>query len=134
MNNHKKLENWYFFAKKASQVVVKIKSELLDRKKETSPTCCNFEIFDHDPQLDIKFWNLTSNFEIHKNIGENFDYIYRFMYTLSIYIQSMKKLKDIFRDRQPVPPVQPVQPVKLGAKRLAVWLALDPEGRYAVSH
>ena len=55
MNNHKKLENWYFFAKKASQVVVKIKSELLDRKKETSPTCCNFEIFDHDPQLDMKF-------------------------------------------------------------------------------
>ena len=32
MNNHKKSENWYFFAKKASQVVMKIKSELLDRK------------------------------------------------------------------------------------------------------
>ena len=45
----------------------------------------NFENFDHDPQLDIKFWNLTSNFETHKNIGENFDYIYRFMYTLSMY-------------------------------------------------
>ena len=57
MNNHKKLENWYFFAKKASQVVVKIKSELLDRKIETSPTCCNFEIFDRDPQLDMKFSN-----------------------------------------------------------------------------
>ena len=31
------------------------KSELLDPKKEKSPTCCNFEIFDHDPQLDMKF-------------------------------------------------------------------------------
>ena len=35
-------------------MVVKIKSKLLDRKKETSPTFCNFEIFDHDPQLDMK--------------------------------------------------------------------------------
>ena len=61
------------------------KSELLDPQKEKSRTCRNFEIFDHDPQLDIKFWNLTSNFETHKNIGENFDYIYRFMYTLSMY-------------------------------------------------
>ena len=51
------------------------KSELLDPKKEKLPTCCNFEIFDHDPQLDIKFRNLTSNFETHKHIGENFDYI-----------------------------------------------------------
>ena len=33
------------------------KSELLDPKKEKSPTCHNFEIFDHDPQLDMKFWN-----------------------------------------------------------------------------
>ena len=55
MNNHKKIKNWYFFAKKASQVQVKIKSELLDRKKETSPTSSNVEIFDHDPQLDLKF-------------------------------------------------------------------------------
>ena len=44
-----------FFAKKASQVLVKIKSELLDQKYLMSPTCCNFEIFDHDPQLDMKF-------------------------------------------------------------------------------
>ena len=51
------------------------KSEFLDRKKEMSPTFCNFEIFDHDPQLDMKFWNLTSNFETHKNIGQNYDYI-----------------------------------------------------------
>ena len=26
------------------------KSELLDPKKEKSPTCYNFEIFEHDPQ------------------------------------------------------------------------------------
>ena len=32
-------------------MVVKKKSELLDRKKETSPTCCKFEIFDHDPSF-----------------------------------------------------------------------------------
>ena len=46
-----------FFAKKASQVAVKLKSELLDKKCLTSPTCCNFKIFDDDPQLDIKFKN-----------------------------------------------------------------------------
>ena len=61
------------------------KSELLHPPKEKSRTYCNFEIFDHDPQLNIKFWNLTSNFETHKNIGENFDYMYRYMYTLSLY-------------------------------------------------
>ena len=54
-------------------------------KKEKSPTNCDFEIFDHDPQLDIKFGNLTSNFEIHKNIGKKFDYMYTYMYTLSMY-------------------------------------------------
>ena len=26
-------------------------SELLEPKKEKSPTCCNFEIFDHDPSF-----------------------------------------------------------------------------------
>ena len=40
-----------------------------------------------------------------------------------------KKLKDTFDDR-PTRPTRPTrQPVKLGAKRLAVRLALDPEGR-----
>ena len=53
------------------------KSELLDPPKEKSRTCFNFEIFDHDPQLDIKFWNLTSNFETNKNIGENFKFFYK---------------------------------------------------------
>ena len=33
------------------------KSELLEPKKQKSPTCCNFEIFDQDPQIDMKFWN-----------------------------------------------------------------------------
>ena len=43
------------------------KSELLDQKKEKEnlPTCCNFVIFDQDP-------NLTSNFKTHKNTGYNF--------------------------------------------------------------
>ena len=56
---------------------VDTKRELLDPIKVKSPTCFNFEIFDNDPQLDIKFWKLTSNFETDKNIGENFDYMYR---------------------------------------------------------
>ena len=55
MNNHIKIKNLYFFAIKASKAEMKIKSELLDRKKEMSPTCCNFEIFEHDSQLDMKF-------------------------------------------------------------------------------
>ena len=80
----------------ASQVMVKIKRELLDQNSLTSPTCSNFEIFDHDPQLDIKFWNLTSNFEIHKNIGENFDYMYRFMYTLSMYRKGINIIEGYF--------------------------------------
>ena len=29
----------------------------LEPNSEKSPTNGNFEIFDHDPQLDIKFWN-----------------------------------------------------------------------------
>ena len=38
---------------------------LLDPKKQKSSTCGKFEIFHHDP-------NLTSNFEIHKNVGDIF--------------------------------------------------------------
>ena len=53
-NNKKKIIVFFFFAKEVSQVKVKIKSKLLDPKKEKSPTCFNFEIFEHDPQLDIK--------------------------------------------------------------------------------
>ena len=46
------------------------KSELLEPKKEKSPTCSNFEIFDHDPHLDM-------NFETHNNVVYNFwVYIY----------------------------------------------------------
>ena len=51
----KGLSFFKFSHKKASQVVVKLKSELLDSKKEKSPNRCNFEIFKRDPQLDIKF-------------------------------------------------------------------------------
>ena len=43
-----------FSQKKASQVEVKFKSELLDQKSLASPNCFNFEFFDHDPQLDMK--------------------------------------------------------------------------------
>ena len=72
------------------------KNELLHPQKEKSRTCSNFEIFDHDPQLDIKFWNLTSNFEIHKNIGQNFDYIYRYMYTLSMHHKGINIIEGYF--------------------------------------
>ena len=56
MNNNIK-NKLVFFRKKASQVVVKLKNELLDQKSLTSPTCGNFEIVEHDPQIDIKFLN-----------------------------------------------------------------------------
>merc|ERR1712208_161457 len=72
------------------------KNELLYPQKEKSRTCANYEIFDHDPQIDIKFLNLTSNFEIHKNIGEKFDYIYRFMYTLSMYRKGINIIEGYF--------------------------------------
>ena len=49
------------------------KSELLEPKKENSPTCTNFLIFDNDP-------NLTSNFQIHKNVGGNFYFVYKYIY------------------------------------------------------
>ena len=70
-------------------------AELLDPKQK-SPNRFNFEIFEHDPQLDIKIWNLTSNFETHKNIGENFDYAYRFMYTLSMYRKGINIIEGYF--------------------------------------
>ena len=50
---------------------MKIKSELLDPKIKKSHTFANFEISDPDPQLDIKF------FETHKNVGENFYFVYK---------------------------------------------------------
>ena len=52
-------EGWGFFLK----MVKKIEAS---SKKNPTPlgvfprshcTFCNFEIFDHDPQLDMKFWN-----------------------------------------------------------------------------
>ena len=46
-----------FSQKKASQLLVKKKSELLDPKIEKSFTACKFKNFDPHPQLDIKFWN-----------------------------------------------------------------------------
>ena len=40
--------------------------------------------------------NLTWNFETHKNIGENFDYMYRFMYTLSMYRKGINIIEGYF--------------------------------------
>ena len=51
------------------------------------------EFFNHDPQFDIKFWNLTSNFETHKNIADNFDYMYKDMYTWSMYPRGINKIE-----------------------------------------
>ena len=44
----------------------------------------------------MKFWNLTSNFETHKNIGQNFDYIYRYMYTLSMHHKGINIIEGYF--------------------------------------
>ena len=43
---------------------------LLDPKIEKSFTACNQNIFTPTP-------NLTSNFETHKNVGDNFYYVYK---------------------------------------------------------
>ena len=45
------------FRKKGLSPAGEKKSELLGQKSLTSTTCRNFEIFDHNPQLDIKFLN-----------------------------------------------------------------------------
>ena len=37
--------------------------------------------------------NLTSNFETHKNVGDNFYLVYKQIYILYIYPQSMKKIE-----------------------------------------
>ena len=39
---------------------------------------------------------LDTNFETHKNIGENFDYMYRFMYTLSMYRKGINIIEGYF--------------------------------------
>ena len=94
---------------------------LLEPKIEKSPTCCKFENFDPEPQLDIKIEipkkkpkrkkkkekmtlfepkieksptccklnlkiltqtpNLTSNFETHNNVGDNFYFVCKYIYT-----------------------------------------------------
>ena len=64
-------------------------NELLDPKIEKSPTCSKFEI-------DFKFWNLASNFETHKNIGDNFDYMYKYMYIWSIYPNGINEIEGQF--------------------------------------
>ena len=93
------------------------KSELLVRQKEKSRTCCNFEIFDSDPQLDIKFetWNkILKPIRILVKIlivciGTCIPYlcIYKYTYTWSIYPQSIKKIEGHF-----LYPVHPPQPTR----------------------
>ena len=53
------------------------------QKKGKSPTNCNFEIYDHHP-------NLISTFEINKNDGGNFCVIYIYIY---IYIKNQNEPK-----------------------------------------
>ena len=72
------------------------KNALLHQQKEKSRTCSHFKIFDHDPQLDIKISNLTSNIETHMNIGEKIDYMYRYMYILSMYPKGINIIEGYF--------------------------------------
>ena len=51
--------------------------ELLDPEIEKSPTNCESKNFDLYPQLDIKFWT-------HKNVGENFYLVYKYIYMFYI--------------------------------------------------
>ena len=59
---------------------------------------CKFAFETHVHRVILKIilalTNLTSNFETHKNIGENFDYVYRFMFTLSMYRKGINIMKD----------------------------------------
>ena len=64
------------------------KMTLLESKIEKSPTCFQFENFDPDPQLDIKF-------ETHRNVGEHFYFAYKYIHS-SKYSQSSKKIKGNF--------------------------------------
>ena len=58
-------------------------------------------MFPH-PQLEL-------NFETHKNVGDNFYFVYKYIYTSSKYPQSSEKFKGHFwYPVQPVPPVPPV--------------------------
>ena len=61
----------------------------LEPKIEKSRTWFNFDFFSPTS-------NLTSNFEIHNNLVDNFFYLYKYIYTFSIYVQSMKKNKGTF--------------------------------------
>ena len=54
------------------------------------------EFFNHDPQFDIKFWNLASNFETQKSIGDNCDYMCRYLYTWSVYPKDINKIEGHF--------------------------------------
>ena len=61
MNNHTKIKNWYFFAKKVLPNGGEIKKRTFRPKILTSPTLYNYEIFDNDPQFDMKFGNLQES-------------------------------------------------------------------------
>ena len=54
----------------------------------------------HLPAVNLKILtqtpNLTSNFETHKNVGGNFYFVYKYIYTCSIFPQSMKKIEGHF--------------------------------------
>ena len=61
----------------------------LEPKIEKSRTQCNFKILFPHP-------NLTSNFETHKSVGDNFYFLYKYIYISSKCPQSSKKFKGHF--------------------------------------
>merc|ERR1711954_130578 len=79
------------------------KNVVYDFQNYTTYVCFKSELLDpknHLPAVIFKFLtttpNLTSNFETHKNIGKNFDYIYRYMYTLSMYPKGINIIEGYF--------------------------------------
>ena len=101
-----------FFAKKAFQMLVKSKGEGLDHKYKTSHTCCNFEIFNYDHQLDIKFWSPQRSWLQCSSL-----YISKYIHV--IYIHKLWiKLKDTF-DIPSHPSIHSI--CKLVASRLVVY-------------
>ena len=54
----------------------------------------------HLPAVNLSFLtptsNLTSNFETHKNVGDTFYFVYKYIFTSSKYPQSLKKFKGHF--------------------------------------
>ena len=73
---------------------------LLEPKIEKSPTCCKFENFDPDPQLDIKFWNPYECWWQFFII-----YIYIHIYMFYIPTKYEENWRTLLSTVRPIPPI-----------------------------